>query len=106
MMVRHSSRCDGPGGSAHDTSRACRITLCAFLASVFLWTFVSCFSGAAQAQVSISLTPLLVELTGAPGETKTFNILLVNASKTATTHFRVFTSDVVQKPNGDYRVVK
>ena len=109
MMVPRSSRCDGPDGSSHGTSRACRITRITsyvFLASVLLWTFVSCFVGVAHAQVSISLTPLLIELTGAPGETKTFNILLVNESKTATAHFRVFASDVVQKPNGDYRVVE
>ncbi len=106
MMLPHSSCCDGPGRSSHDTSRARRIALHAVLASILVSALVSCLFGTAQAQVSISLTPLLIEISGAPGETKTFNILLVNESKTATTHFRVFTTDVVQKQNGDYRVVE
>lgn len=62
--------------------------------------------GVAEAQISISLTPLLVELTAAPGETKAFDVLLVNESKVASAHFRVFTADVAEKPNGDYCVVE
>lgn len=62
--------------------------------------------GVAHAQTSVSLTPLLVELTAAPGDTQTFDILLTNESKAASAHFRVFATDVIQKPNGDYRVIE
>lgn len=63
-------------------------------------------SGLAQAEISISLTPLLVELTAAPGETIAFDILLVNESKAATTHFRVLVLDVEQDKRGEYRIVE
>jgi hypothetical protein len=76
------------------------------LSSIVASMLVGCLVGTARAQVSISLTPLLIELAGAPGETKSFNILLVNESKAATAHFRVFATDVIQRSNGDYRVVE
>lgn len=91
------------GGFNHSV-RVARRHVCYAVVVVVLLSCLSC--GAAQAQISISLTPLLVELTAAPGETKTFDVLLVNESKVSTVHFRVLTMDVVQKQNGDYRVIE
>ncbi len=89
--------------SGPDTGRIRRRIRRALAASALLACLVW---GVAEAQISISLTPLLVDLTAAPGETKTFDVLLVNESKVASGHFRVFTTDVAEKPNGDYCVVE
>jgi hypothetical protein len=66
--------------------------------------FIVC--GIAGAQVTLSLTPLRVELSVSPGSTRTFTILLINESKSSTARFKVKTMDLTQKPNGDYQVVE
>ncbi len=62
-------------------------------------------SGYIGAQVSLSFTPMLVEMTAAPGETKTFEVIMMNESKAATADFLIYTADLAQKPSGDYEVV-
>jgi len=61
-------------------------------------------AGVAGAELSISLTPLLIELPANPGETKTFSILIANESRAETAEFLVKVADLAQKANGDYRV--
>ena len=58
-----------------------------------------------RAQISLSFTPMLVEMTAAPGETRTFEVTMMNEGRAATADFLVYTADLVQKPNGDYEVV-
>ncbi|MGI6131702.1 MAG: hypothetical protein ACOYES_07505 [Bacillota bacterium] len=58
----------------------------------------------AGAELSLALTPLLIELSAKPGETKTFDVVITNESKTETADFVVRVSDLAQKTNGDYRV--
>ncbi|MGE5574142.1 MAG: hypothetical protein ACM3ZU_14180 [Bacteroidota bacterium] len=94
---------DSPGRSNFGTSRARRATICAAFVSVLVFQV---FCGTLHAQISISLTPLLIELTASPGETKTFDILLINESKAVSGHFRVFTADIEERRDGDYRVVE
>lgn len=62
-------------------------------------------SGAA-AQIELDFTPMLTELTLAPGATDRFEVVMSNKSKVATAEFSVFLMDVVQKPNGEYSVVE
>ncbi len=59
----------------------------------------------AGAQISLSFTPMLLEVTGAPGSVRTFEVIMVNESKVATGDFLIYTADLAQKPNGDYEVV-
>ncbi len=58
-----------------------------------------------RAQVSLSFTPMLVEMTAAPGETRTFEVVMMNEGRAMTADFFIYTADLVQKPNGDYEVV-
>ncbi|MEW6227766.1 MAG: hypothetical protein AB1700_06660, partial [Bacillota bacterium] len=76
------------------------------IAGVLAISLVCGLCSVATAQVSISLSPLLVELVSAPGSTETFDIALVNNSKYSSAHFRVFAADVVQRQNGDYQVIE
>lgn len=62
-------------------------------------------SGYIGAQVSLSFTPMLVEMTAAPGETKPFEVIMMNESKAATAEFLIYTADLAQKRGGDYEVV-
>ncbi|MEW5866308.1 MAG: hypothetical protein AB1774_05535 [Bacillota bacterium] len=102
-MLPHSLSPGSPDKLSFGSGRARRVAWRAVLLSILL----SCiFCSALQAEISMSLTPLLVELTAGPGDTKTFDVLLVNESKTASAHFRVFTADVAEKQNGDYCVVE
>jgi len=61
--------------------------------------------GSACAQISLSFTPLLVELTATPGSVKTFEVAVMNESKAASANFRVYTADLTQEPVGDYAVL-
>ncbi|HBK61003.1 MAG TPA: hypothetical protein DDZ84_09445 [Firmicutes bacterium] len=62
-------------------------------------------SGRADAQVSLSFTPMLVELTATPGSVRTFEVIMMNQSKATTAEFLIYAADLAQKPNGDYEVV-
>ncbi|NMB13552.1 MAG: hypothetical protein GX977_14840 [Firmicutes bacterium] len=59
----------------------------------------------AGAQISLSFTPMLLEVTGAPGSVRTFEVIMLNESKAATADFLIYTADLAQKPNGDYEVL-
>ena len=76
------------------------------LALLVLGLVVSLYlvAGVVGAELSISLTPLLIELPANPGETKTFSVLITNESKAETAEFLVKVADLAQKANGDYRV--
>ena len=76
---------------------------CSVLTSVAVVLVIA--SSYANAQVSLSFTPMLVELTAAPGSVRTFEIVVTNESKASAANFRVYTADIAQKPNGDYEVV-
>lgn len=85
------------------TGRALKKTLILILlGTVVLLTVVV---GYAAAQISLSFTPMLVEITESPGAVKTFEVFMVNESKAETADFLIYTADIVQKPNGDYEVV-
>ncbi|MEA4884586.1 MAG: hypothetical protein VB144_13215 [Clostridia bacterium] len=60
--------------------------------------------GYAGAQISLSFTPMLVELTAASGSVNTFEVIMMNESKAVTADFLIYTADLAQKPNGDYEV--
>lgn len=61
-------------------------------------------SSSTHAQISLSFTPMLVEMTAVPGETRTFEVIMINESKAATVAFRIYAANLVQRPNGDYEV--
>ncbi len=62
-------------------------------------------AGHARAQISLSFSPMLVELTMQQGSRRTFSVLVRNESKTNTASFLVYVTDLMQHLDGDYQVV-
>lgn len=58
-----------------------------------------------SAQVSLSFTPMLVEMTAAPGETRVFEVVMMNEGRAMNADFLIYTADLAQKANGDYEVL-
>jgi hypothetical protein len=71
-----------------------------------LFAILAAAPGSTRAQVSLSFTPMLVEVTAAPGETMTFEVIMMNEGRAMTADFLIYTADLVQKPDGDYEVVR
>ncbi len=57
------------------------------------------------AQVSLSFTPMLIEMTAAPGETRAFEVVMMNEGRAMNADFLIYTADLAQKANGDYEVL-
>lgn len=73
------------------------------LASLIL--VLTVVAGYANAQISLSFSPMIVELAVGQGSRSTFGVLVRNESKTATASFRIYTADLAQQPDGDYQVL-
>ena len=71
-----------------------------------LFAILAAAPSSTRAQVSLSFTPMLVEMTAAPGETRTFEVVMRNEGRTVTADFLIYTADLVQKPDGDYEVMR
>lgn len=56
-------------------------------------------------QANFTVTPQLVELELVPGAKRSFKVLLVNESEKDTNRFRIFTADVFETEEGNYRVI-
>ncbi len=57
------------------------------------------------AQVSLSFTPMLVEMTAGPGETRVFEVVMMNEGRAVNADFLIYSADLAQKTNGDYEVL-
>jgi len=75
------------------------------LALVMMAIVVLANVGRADAEVTLSFTPMLTELTAAPGSVNRFEVVMENNSKTEVADFLIYTADVEQKPNGEYRLI-
>ena len=71
-----------------------------------LFAILAAAPSSTRAEVSLSFTPMLVEMTAAPGETRTFEVVMRNEGRTVTADFLIYTADLVQKPDGDYEVMR
>jgi hypothetical protein len=69
-----------------------------------LFAILTAAPSSTHAQVSLSFTPMLVEMTAAPGETKTFEVVMMNEGRAVTADFLIYTADLAQKPDGDYEI--
>ena len=76
----------------------------AALALIGLVAILAVTPGYASAQISLSFTPMLVEMTAAPGETRTFEVVMMNEGRAVTADFLIYTADLAQKPDGDYEI--
>lgn len=61
---------------------------------------------ASLCQTQVSLTPLLIPLSAAPGEVRDFEITIANDGNRGTAEFRAFVADVTQDIRGAYRVAE
>ena len=75
------------------------------LALVMMAIAVLANAGRADAEVTLSFTPMLTELTVAPGSVNRFEVVMENNSKAEVADFLIYTADVEQKPNGEYRLI-
>jgi len=75
------------------------------LALVMMAIVVLANAGRADAEVTLSFTPMLTELTVAPGSVNRFEVVMENNSKVGVADFLIYTADVEQKPNGEYRLI-
>ena len=78
-------------------------TLMSALGCTVLILMVACSS--ARAQSSLNLSPMLVELTAAPGTAQDFAVTLVNESSTRPAHVRIYVTDVGQRSDGEYSIL-
>jgi hypothetical protein len=62
-------------------------------------------TGRADAQITLNFTPMLTELTAVPGSVNRFEVVMLNDSKVEEADFLIYTADVEQKPNGEYRLL-
>ena len=75
------------------------------LALVMVAAVVLANAGRADAEVTLNFTPMLTELTVTPGSVNRFDVVMENNSKVGVADILIYTADVEQKPNGEYRLL-
>lgn len=94
-----------PSTGACKPTQARRNKMAIIPVTVGLIAVLTVAAGRANAQVSLSFTPMLVELTAQQGSRSVFSVLVRNESQANTASFRIYTTDLMQQLDGDYQVV-
>ncbi len=73
--------------------------------SMIVIALSSIFACHAGAQMALSFAPMLIEATVNPGTVRTFEVTMMNGSKSGTADFLIYVAELIQKPTGDYEAV-